>query len=234
MDPPKSRPMPIEKQKLTIDYEKGEILNINKPEGWSSFDVVKKIRNHLKVKKVGHAGTLDPFATGVLLICTGKATKKVSQLMGQKKEYVTEIELGKTTDTYDCTGVVVKETTDVNINREKVEQICQRFVGESYQIPPMYSAIKVGGKRLYQLARQGKTIARTPRKICIYEMEVLDFENPIIKLRVVCSKGTYLRSLAFDIGELTGYGAHLKSLVRTRIGNFHIESSYSINELLTK
>ncbi len=213
-----------------LDFEKGQIININKPEGWSSFDVVRKIRYHIHVKKIGHAGTLDPFASGVLLICTGKATKRVQELMNYDKEYWAHIELGKTTDTYDITGKVQKQNSPPHVIIDEIKEICYRFKGEIYQIPPMFSAIKINGKRLYKLARKGLTVKRNPRKVKIFEIEVLDFENPYITLKVICSKGTYIRALANDIGEMVGCGAYLKSLIRTRIGPYDIESASSISD----
>ncbi|MFQ5769088.1 MAG: tRNA pseudouridine(55) synthase TruB [bacterium] len=222
----------IPETKASFDFENGEILNINKPEGWSSFDVVKKIRYHIKVKKVGHAGTLDPFASGVLLICTGRATKKVQELMNFEKEYQAQIELGTTTDTYDRTGKILKQNPTRHLTAADLEKVCDGFRGEIYQIPPMYSAIKIKGKRLYDLARRGEIIEREPRKITIYKIDLLDFQNPFVTLKIVCSKGTYIRALAHDIGENLGCGAYLKSLIRTRIGPYKIESAYLLSNFI--
>ena len=210
-----------------LDFEKGEILNINKPIGWTSFDVVKKVRNHIRVK-VGHAGTLDPFAAGVLLLCTGRATKQVPRLMALEKEYVAQLELGVVTDTLDPTGQVVVRRQVPQLNATQIEQICQGFTGEIEQVPPMFSAVKVNGRRLYELARKGKTIERQPRKVTIYELELLDLESPFLTVRVVCSKGTYIRSLASDLGEALGCGAYVKALTRTRIGPYRLEEAWTV------
>lgn len=218
--------------KLSFDFERGEVLNINKPTGWTSFDVVKKIRGQLKIKKVGHAGTLDPFATGVLLICTGRATKKVEDLMNLKKEYIARIEFGKTTDSYDLTGTILSERSADNLELENINQVIKQFHGEIYQTPPMYSAVKVNGERLYKLARRGEVVERKPRKIRIYQTDVIDFRNPFLKLRIVCSRGTYIRALANDMGEILGCGGYLTSLTRTRVGDYKLEDSFEIKDLI--
>ncbi len=218
--------------KLSFDFELGEILNINKPVGWTSFDVVKKIRGQLNIKKVGHAGTLDPFATGVLLICTGRATKKVEDLMNLKKEYIARIEFGKTTDSYDLTGTILSERSADNLELENINQVIKQFHGEIYQTPPMYSAVKVNGERLYKLARRGEVVERKPRKIRIYQTDVIDFRNPVLKLRIVCSRGTYIRALANDMGEILGCGGYLTALTRTRIGDYKLEDSFEIKDLI--
>lgn len=224
--------MNIDTQRLNkiaqFDFERGEILNLYKPEGWTSFDVVKKIRNIVKGKKVGHAGTLDPFATGVLLVCTGRATKKVSKLVQLEKEYIATLELGKVTDTYDRTGVIVKESDIHEIELNELQNLCNSLVGEIYQTPPMYSAVKVNGMRLYKLARKGEVIERKPRKVNIYDINILNIEIPLITLKVICSKGTYIRTLAHDIGAKLSCGAYLSSLTRTRIGPYKIENAYTI------
>ncbi|HEX9653411.1 MAG TPA: tRNA pseudouridine(55) synthase TruB [bacterium] len=217
-----------------FNFASGEVLNINKPEGWSSFDVVKKVRYAAREKRVGHAGTLDPFASGVLLVCTGSATKQVSELMNFDKEYLAEIEFGKTTDTYDRTGVVLSETDTQSLEISEIKSSVQQFVGEIYQTPPMYSAIKVQGERLYKLARRGEVIERAPRKIRIHELQVVGFTaaEKRATLKVVCSKGTYIRSLAHDLGGRLGCGAYLSSLVRTRIGPHRIENAWTIDALV--
>ncbi|RMF63208.1 MAG: tRNA pseudouridine(55) synthase TruB [Calditrichaeota bacterium] len=215
----------------SLDFEKGEILTIDKPEGWTSFDVVKKVRSLLRVKKVGHAGTLDPFATGVLVVCTGRATKRVSALMGLDKEYVACLELGKETDTFDVTGKIVRRGDPGDVTAEKLQRVCADFRGEIEQIPPMFSAVKVGGKRLYKLARKGQVVERRPRRVVVHELELLHFENPFATIRVVCSKGTYIRTLAHDIGRRLGCGAYLKSLTRTRVGSFRLENALTVEEL---
>lgn len=212
----------------TFNFESGEIINVNKPEGWTSFDVVKKIRNIIRIKKVGHAGTLDPFAVGVLLICTGRATKRVTELLSLEKEYLATVELGKTTDTYDRTGVLLSETVPPRFELSELQSVCSGFIGEIYQIPPMYSAVKIKGQRLYKMARRGMVVEREPRKINIHNIEVLKYQHPFVTLKVVCSRGTYMRALANDIGKELNCGGHLSALTRTRIGSYRIENAYSI------
>ncbi|MFQ5705923.1 MAG: tRNA pseudouridine(55) synthase TruB [bacterium] len=212
-----------------FDFERGEVLNINKPENCTSFDVVKRIRALVAVKKVGHAGTLDPFARGVLLICTGKATKRVSDLVDCDKEYLATIELGKVTDTLDRTGTIIRETVPPVFDRATILRVCNQFTGEIWQTPPMYSAIKIKGQRLYDLARRGMVVDRKPRKVTIHHIELLNFDSPRMELRVTCSKGTYIRALAYDIGEELGCGAHLNELVRTRIGPYKLENAFTLN-----
>jgi len=216
----------------SFDFEQGEILNIDKPVDWTSFDVVKKIRSHIKPAKVGHAGTLDPFATGVLLICTGKATRRVQELMELQKEYVATMEFGKATDTYDVTGKVLLEKDASGVTLEDVKRVCARFEGQVEQVPPMYSAVKVKGERLYKLARRGEEVSRKARKVYIYKLELLDFSNPFLQLKIVCSKGTYIRALAHEMGEEIGTGAYLTELTRTRIGPYRIEDAYSISDFI--
>ena len=236
--------------KAHAEFENGKVLNINKPEGWTSFDVVKKIRSTIRVKKVGHAGTLDPFATGVLLVCTGRATKQVEDLMQLDKEYVAELELGKTTDSFDRTGKILSETevgqlteTEIQdvcaqfarflLQTGRIQDVCAQFEGETLQTPPMYSALKINGQRLYELARKGITVERRPRKINIYRLDVLNMEIPSVTVRVVCSRGTYVRALAHDIGERLGCGAYLKALVRSRIGSYRLADAMTIEEFTT-
>lgn len=214
-------------------FEQGEIININKPADWTSFDVVKKIRNVIRVKKVGHAGTLDPFATGVLLICTGKATKRVNRLMGLEKEYVATILLGKKSDTYDRTGKIEVVTENVeHVSREDIEKVLQKYIGLIEQRIPPYSAAKRGGKRLYELARKGELVENLTKKVEISEIEILDFQPPYLKIRLRCSKGTYVRSLADDIGRDLGTGALLYELKRTRIGPYSVEGAWNIDEFI--
>ncbi|MFQ5631151.1 MAG: tRNA pseudouridine(55) synthase TruB [bacterium] len=215
-----------------FDFERGVILNINKPAGWSSFDVVKKIRSQLNIRKVGHAGSLDPFATGVLLVCTGHATKKVEELMNCEKEYVACVEFGKTTDTFDCTGTISAGGSTLHLTFQSVANICRQFVGENLQIPPMFSALKVNGQRLYRLARKGQVIERKPRKIRIHSIDIMAFDNPFVTLKVVCSRGTYVRALANDIGEMLGCGGYLKELQRTKVGDYKLEDSLGISEFV--
>lgn len=184
----------------------------------------------MNVKKVGHAGTLDPFATGVLLVCTGKATKKVPELMESEKEYIGTIELGVQTDTDDVTGEVIARGDPSPIRFEKVEEVCRRFEGSVPQIPPMYSAKKVNGRRLYKLARQGKVIERQPKIVTIRALDILDYNPPFITIHVVCSKGTYIRALARDMGNELGCKGNLHSLTRTRVGDYRIEESMTLDD----
>lgn len=215
-------------QKNKFDFVAGEILNINKPEGWTSFDVVNKIRKIIGIRKVGHSGTLDPFATGVLLICTGGATKRVQELMELTKEYIGEIQFGVTTDTLDETGRIIDRKPIDSLNLEDVTRVCKQFIGEIDQVPPMYSARKVNGVRLYKLARKGQKIEVNPRRIRIQSLEILSFNSPKLKIEVVCSKGTYIRALARDIGKALTCGGYLKTLCRTKIGNYSIKDAWSI------
>lgn len=197
------------------------ILLVNKPEGKTSFSIVSALRRRLNVKKIGHAGTLDPFATGVMVMLVGKEyTKQSDTFLQQDKEYEARLQLGVTTDSYDRDGVIIKENGYIP-TPEEVEEVIASFNGEMEQIPPMFSAKKVAGKKLYELARQGKEIARLPIKIQI-ETELLAYQYPYIDIRVRCSKGTYIRSVAHDIGVQLGCGAHLTALIRTRSGPYHV------------
>ncbi len=213
-------------------FQSGVVLNINKPEGWTSFDVVKKIRGTVHVKKVGHAGTLDPFATGVLLVCTGKATKRVPELMGTEKVYEAVVELGRATDTYDRTGTVVAEADSSHVTGDDVQRLLHDFTGDILQVPPMYSALKMNGKRLYEMAREGVIVERPPRNVTVHAIELLDVDLPRFTIRVRCSKGTYIRSLAHDMGQVFGTGGHLAELVRTQVGNYKLDHAWSIREFV--
>jgi len=207
------------------------IVNVWKPIGWTSFDVVKKIRGYVKPSKVGHAGTLDPFAEGVLVICIGRMTKKVESLMDHEKEYVATIQLGAETDTLDTEGKVIKEAKITPLSNKKIESLLSTFLGKSDQIPPMYSALKVNGKRLYELAREGKVIERKPRKITITEIELLDNNKDSLKIRVKCGRGTYIRVLASDIANAMNTVGFLKSLVRTQVGDFKQKDSIPVENV---
>jgi len=208
------------------------ILNIDKPKDWTSHDVVAKIRSHFKVKKVGHAGTLDPNATGVLLICLGRATKNASFLTEQKKTYEGTLLLGTTTDTQDIKGKVTRIMKVEKIDTELLSDILEDLTGDISQIPPMYSAVHYKGERLYKLARKGIKVNPEPRKVHVYSIELLSINIPEISIRVVCSKGTYIRTLANTIGEKLGYGACLKDLRRIRVGSFHIRDSLALKDVL--
>lgn len=215
-----------------IDYQLIEFLNINKPIGWTSFDVVKKVRSLSKVKKVGHAGTLDPFASGVLVLALGRATKKISLIQDQEKEYIGEVELGMVTDTLDVTGEIIERHPVDIISQTQVEAVLSQFIGIVEQIPPAYSALKINGVRAYKLARKGKTVVMKPRQVYIHSIDILEFSSPVIKIRVRCQKGTYIRSLARDIGAKLGTGGYLRSLTRTRIGDFLLEDALEIDTLV--
>lgn len=206
------------------------IIVINKPKGYTSHDAVNIVRGILGTRKVGHTGTLDPNAEGVLPICVGKATKACDMITFSDKEYVAGVKLGVTTDTYDIWGKVLK-TENVDITKDDVERILGEFTGEISQIPPMYSAIKQNGKKLYELARNGIEVERKARKITIYSNEISDFNNSEFLLRVSCSKGTYIRSLCNDIGEKLGCGACMTSLVRTKSSVFSLEEAVTFDEL---
>lgn len=206
------------------------IIIIDKEPGFTSHDVVAKLRGIIGQRKIGHTGTLDPEATGVLPVCLGAATKLCDMLTEKDKEYVAELLLGVETDTQDMTGKVLAER-EVHVTEEEVRRVCGEFVGDYEQIPPMYSALKVNGKKLYELARQGKEIPRAARPVTIRELEVLDCSLPVVKLRVLCSKGTYIRTLCADIGARLGCGGAMKSLRRIRSGIFRLEEAVTLGEL---
>jgi tRNA pseudouridine55 synthase len=211
------------------------ILIINKPSGWTSFDVVAKIRNKLNVKKVGHTGTLDPMATGVLVLCLGKATKLAQEITGTDKEYIAEITLGATSETDDAEGVIIQDSRIMNheseiLTKASIKQILTKFKGTISQIPPQFSAKKIKGQRAYKLARKGKEVDLKPVKVTIHELELIDFKWPLIHVRVLCSKGTYIRSLARDIGKELDVGGYLSKLERTKVGKYTIDQSVSIEE----
>lgn len=211
-------------------FEEGKVMLVNKPIEWTSFDVVRKIRNLIRVRKVGHAGTLDPLATGLLIVCTGKFTKKINEYMAQEKEYTGTFTLGATTPTYDLESEPGNFKEIKAMTREKIVNATQQFVGEIMQVPPAHSAIKIDGKRVYELARKGKEVKIEPRKIIIKEFEITAIEMPVVSFRVVCGTGTYIRSLAHDFGAALGCGAYLSSLCRTRIGDSKLEDALSMPE----
>lgn len=215
---------------LTNNFQEGTVLLIDKPLRWTSFDVVNKIRNIIKVKKVGHAGTLDPLATGLLIICTGKFTKRINEFMAQEKEYTGTFTLGATTPTYDLESEPENFQSLATISDQEIKAATKHFIGNILQVPPAHSAIKIKGKRVYELARQGKEVKLEPRKVLINEFEITNIQLPLVSFKVVCSTGTYIRSLANDFGMALGCGAHLSSLCRTRIGNFILDDAISIEE----
>lgn len=211
-------------------FEEGQVILIDKPLQWTSFDVIRKIRQLIKVKKVGHAGTLDPLATGLLIICTGKFTKKINEYMAREKEYTGTFTLGATTPTYDLESKPENFKSLENISAENIPGAVNLFLGDIMQRPPAHSAIKMEGKRLYELARKGKQVKLEPRKIFIKEFEITRIDLPIVHFRVACSTGTYIRSLANDFGDALGCGAHLSSLRRTRIGEFKVEDAFTMED----
>jgi tRNA pseudouridine55 synthase len=221
-----------------MDFVKGEVLYVAKPLTWTSFNLVNKLRwklqKTLKMKKlkVGHAGTLDPLATGVMIICTGKSTKLIESFQYQTKEYIATLELGATTPSFDLELPIDATYPTEHITRALVDEVIPRFTGEIWQVPPVYSAVKVDGKRAYDYARDGQEVELKPKLLVIDEIEVLDFTLPVLKIRVICSKGTYIRALARDIGEALGSGAHLIGLERTRIGDVKLEDCWQIDDLV--
>ena len=209
------------------------VLLINKPLRWTSFDVVNKLRNQLKIKKIGHAGTLDPLATGLLILCTGKFTKQIDTYQQQEKEYTGTFTLGQTTPSHDLETETSAPISTTHLTADQLEVCRKKFIGTVSQVPPLHSAIKVEGKRAYELARKGVEHELKSREVLIYEFD-WQVELPVIHFRVVCSKGTYIRSLARDIGNELGVGAFLSSLCRTRIGNFKLEDAKTIEQLLSE
>ena len=206
------------------------IIVIRKEKGFTSHDVVAKLRGILHMKKIGHTGTLDPDAVGVLPVALGKGTKLVDLITDKEKTYEAVLHLGITTDTQDMSGTVLEEKP-VNATEEKVRETIAGFVGEQLQIPPMYSALKINGKKLYELAREGKTVERKARPVCFYQIEVLDIQLPVVQIRVTCSKGTYIRTLCHDIGQKLGCGGCVEQLLRTRVGRFSLEESHTLSEV---
>lgn len=221
-----------------MDFVSGEVLKIDKPLGWTSFDVVKRLRGAVQRRlgvrkfKVGHAGTLDPLATGVLLVCTGRATRTIDTLQAGVKEYVATLRLGATTPSFDLEKEIDATYPTDHITRELIDSVLPRFTGSVLQVPPVFSAVKVDGKRAYSFARKGKDVQLKPKALEIPELEVLSFRDTELVLRVVCSKGTYIRALARDIGQALGSGAHLTALRRTRVGDVRVEDCQTLDQAL--
>ena len=213
----------MEKQEDT-----GRVLLIDKPFQWTSFDVVNKLRYRLKIKKIGHAGTLDPLATGLLIICTGKMTKRIEEFMGLEKEYTGKFILGKTTPSHDLETTVDEEKDISGLTDQQIREATKTFTGNIQQLPPMHSAIKIGGKRAYQFARKGQEVDLKHREVEVKTFEITGIQLPEASFRIVCSKGTYIRSIARDFGNALHVGAYLTELCRTRIGNFRLEDALSI------
>lgn len=206
------------------------IILVDKPHGWTSHDVVAKLRGIYQQRRIGHSGTLDPMATGVLAVFLGRGTRAVELCENDEKEYVAELLLGTVTNTQDITGEVLEQQT-VNVSQPQLEQVLETFIGPQQQIPPMYSAVKIGGKKLYELARKGQNVERKPRNIVIRELELQRFDGKTAQLRVVCSKGTYIRTLCHDIGAALGVGGCLSSLRRTRAGRFSLADCVTLEEI---
>jgi tRNA pseudouridine55 synthase len=217
-------------------FTEGQVLLIDKPLEWTSHDVVAKIRNAIKIKKVGHAGTLDPLATGLLILCTGKFTKRINEYMAQEKEYTGTITLGAETPTYDLESEPINFKSTKTLTKENIEEAVKNFIGAIDQVPPIHSAVKQKGKPVYLMARKGKDVVLEPRKIFIKNFDILSFENSndssVVSFRVVCSTGTYIRSLAHDLGKHLGCGGYLSSLRRTRIGDYHISDARTIDVII--
>ncbi len=211
-----------------VDFNSGEAILIDKPPGWTSFKVVHIIRKITGAKKVGHAGTLDPLATGLLILCTGKKTKEITKFQDAEKTYTGVITLGKKTLSMDLETEVIEEKTVSGIKESDIEKARDLFVGEILQTPPMYSALKVGGKTLYNLARKGKTVKREPRKVKVSEFLIKKIELPDVHFEISCSKGTYIRVIANDMGEMLGVGGVLSSLRRSRIGEFSVNNALKV------
>ena len=213
-------------------FEEGKVLLIDKPLHWTSFDVVRKIRSSLKIKKVGHAGTLDPLATGLLIVCTGKFTKKINEYMAQEKEYTGTFTLGATTPTYDKESTPENFKDYTHITEDEIKNATQHFLGEIQQLPPIYSAIKKEGVALYELARRGEEVELKARTILINDFEIIGLELPVVSFRVLCGTGTYIRSLAHDMGTILGCGAYLSELRRTKIGDLNVDDARTMEAFM--
>jgi len=214
-----------------FDFETGEVLLLDKPLTWTSFDVVSKVKNTLRIKKIGHAGTLDPLATGLLILCTGRKTKDIDQIQAQEKEYTGTFRLGETTPSFDLETAVDMARPYAQLSAAEILAATLPFVGTIEQTPPLFSAVKIDGKRAYELARQGVPAEIKAKTVEIKTYELTRIALPEVDFRVVCSKGTYIRSLARDLGEALGCGAHLTRLVRTRIGEYRVEDAYSLDAI---
>ncbi|MBN8578309.1 MAG: tRNA pseudouridine(55) synthase TruB [Cytophagales bacterium] len=207
------------------------VLLVNKPLRWTSFDVVNKLRGKLKIKKIGHAGTLDPLATGLLIICTGKMTKQIDSYQAQEKEYTGKFVIGKETASHDLETSVEDKADVAHISVDQIHAAAKKFTGTLQQIPPQHSAIKIDGKRAYKLARKGKDIELKPREVTVATFEITAIEIPVVAFRIVCSKGTYIRSIARDFGNELGVGAYLAELCRTRIGTFKLADALELEQI---
>jgi tRNA pseudouridine55 synthase len=220
---------------MVVNEELCGVILVNKPKGWSSFDVVRFAKKKLNFKKIGHAGTLDPMAEGLLILLVGAATKKFDELLGHNKEYWAKITLGQETDTYDSEGDIVKKHIGkIFLDKEDLEKVLSTFLGEQIQTPPKFSALKINGQPAYRRARRGEDIQMSKRKVFIEKIELIRFSLPDIYLRIVCSSGTYIRTIAFDIGRKLKYGAYLSGLKRVKIGDFNIENAIKTSDISPK
>lgn len=206
------------------------VIVIRKEKGFTSHDVVAKLRGILHMKKIGHTGTLDPDAEGVLPVALGKATRLVDMITDKEKTYEAVMRLGVVTDTQDMSGTVLSQASELNVTEEELRTVIESFVGDYMQVPPMYSALKVNGKKLYELAREGKTVERKPRPVHFYEIKILEINLPLVRFRVTCSKGTYIRTLCHDIGEKLGCGAAMETLLRTKVGRFTLDDAITLTQ----
>lgn len=217
-----------------MDFEKGEVFLIDKPLEWTSFDVVKKIRGRLKIKKVGHAGTLDPLATGLLIVCAGKATKKINEYQDLGKTYTGQMVLGKTTPSVDLETEFDSEQPVDHITPEQVKNAAAKWTGDIMQVPPIFSAIKVDGERVYKMARRKEDVKLKPRPVQVPVFDVDTTELPVINFKIKCSKGTYIRSLVRDVGETLGCGAYMSALRRTAIGDFDVKDAFVLEDFISR
>lgn len=226
----KKQPPVVLTDEQRAGYEAGRVLLIDKPLHWTSFDVVRKIRGTIRIKKVGHAGTLDPLATGLLIVCTGKFTKKINEYMAQEKEYTGSFVLGAVTPTYDLESNPENQKDFSKVSIEQISAAAKQLTGHIQQYPPIYSAIKKKGTPLYELARRGEEVEIEPREIFIQSFEITSFDLPVVNFKIVCSTGTYIRSIANDFGKIIGCGAYLSELRRTRIGEFKVNDAVSMDD----
>lgn len=224
----------MEQLNKAFDFAAGEVLLVDKPYTWTSFDVVRKISNAIKPLrvKVGHVGTLDPLATGLLVVCTGRFTKRIAEFQAQEKEYTGTITLGATTPSYDLEREIDQRFDVSGITDEQIRETAASFIGEIEQVPPAHSAVKMGGERVYEKARRGESVAVSPRTVHIHAFDVMAIDLPAVRFRVVCSKGTYIRSLAHDFGRALDNGAHLSELRRTKSGSFHVDDAWQLADLI--
>jgi tRNA pseudouridine55 synthase len=222
------------KDPQNLDYLAGQVILIDKPVNWTSFNVVSRVRRLTKVKKVGHAGTLDPLATGLLIVCTGKKTKEISDYQAQRKKYTGIITLGKSSPSMDLATEITETVLPDDLSKEKIFSVRNKFLGNIEQVPPMFSALKHKGKALYKLARAGKEVERAPRKIEIFSFDITKIELPDIHFEIACSKGTYIRVIADDFGKELGCGGILSLLRRTEIGDYKVDDAYDLEELTAK